>query len=190
MIKQMNSFSWERFKQLPLIGILRGFSLKQTLELMPILVEEEWANLEITMNSEEVAHQIKDLSLSYGSQMNIGAGTVTSMKQLEQALSAGASFIVTPVVVEDVIKACKKQKIPIFPGLLILEEPDTLKISEHLCLTSLFYRQVESKLNISMIISRQELRDLESEGRFSIKNELRLKIGHGYVCKSKVLKML
>lgn len=48
--------------------------------------------------------------------MHIGAGTVLDTKALEQALSAGASFIVTPTANPDVIRECVRRNIPIFPG--------------------------------------------------------------------------
>jgi 2-dehydro-3-deoxyphosphogluconate aldolase/(4S)-4-hydroxy-2-oxoglutarate aldolase len=41
---------------------------------------------------------------------------------LEIAVDAGATFIVTPVLVEDVMKYCVKNKIPVFPGALTPKE--------------------------------------------------------------------
>jgi 2-dehydro-3-deoxyphosphogluconate aldolase/(4S)-4-hydroxy-2-oxoglutarate aldolase len=40
------------------------------------------------------------------------------MKDLDKALDAGAQFIVAPVVRKQVIKACVKKGIPVFPGAL------------------------------------------------------------------------
>ena len=37
-------------------------------------------------------------------------------------MDAGATFIVTPVLVEDVMKYCVKNKIPVFPGALTPSE--------------------------------------------------------------------
>jgi len=44
------------------------------------------------------------------------------VKSLEIAMDAGATFIVTPVLVEDVMKHCVKNKIPVFPGALTPKE--------------------------------------------------------------------
>lgn len=48
--------------------------------------------------------------------MNIGAGTVINGTQCKKALKAGAKFIVSPGLSEDVAKICKKAGVPYFPG--------------------------------------------------------------------------
>jgi 2-dehydro-3-deoxyphosphogluconate aldolase/(4S)-4-hydroxy-2-oxoglutarate aldolase len=67
------------------------------------------------MNSNGAEETIRHLSENYPS-LNIGAGTVCDKNDLKRAVKAGASFIVTPVVDEKVIKKCVKWGIPIFPG--------------------------------------------------------------------------
>ena len=54
--------------------------------------------------------------------LTIGAGTVLDMKSLKSALDAGATFIVMPVLVKDVMKYCVKHRIPVFPGALTPQE--------------------------------------------------------------------
>lgn len=48
--------------------------------------------------------------------MNIGAGTVINVKQCEDALKAGAKFIVSPGLSVDVAKICKEKNVPYYPG--------------------------------------------------------------------------
>ena len=48
--------------------------------------------------------------------MNIGAGTVINGEQCKKAIKAGAKFIVSPGLSEEVAKYCKKQNIPYYPG--------------------------------------------------------------------------
>lgn len=48
--------------------------------------------------------------------MNVGAGTVINKKQCRQALNAGAKFIVSPGLSEEVAKYCKKKKVAYYPG--------------------------------------------------------------------------
>ena len=50
--------------------------------------------------------------------MNIGAGTVINGEQAKKAIKAGAKFIVSPGLSEDVAKICKKQNIPYYPGVI------------------------------------------------------------------------
>jgi 2-dehydro-3-deoxyphosphogluconate aldolase/(4S)-4-hydroxy-2-oxoglutarate aldolase len=48
--------------------------------------------------------------------MTIGAGTVINATQCKNALKAGAKFIVSPGLSEDVAKICKKAGVPYYPG--------------------------------------------------------------------------
>src|SRR5687768_3836284 len=101
---------------LPIVGILRGFSTPQVREIVQAALRGGLRNLEITMGPAETPEQIREARASAGDQIHIGAGTVTNLQLLEQALAAGASFIVTPIINEEVIKECAGRKIPIFPG--------------------------------------------------------------------------
>ena len=49
-------------------------------------------------------------------EMNIGAGTVINAAQCEQALAAGAKFIVSPGLSVPVALICKERNIPYYPG--------------------------------------------------------------------------
>ena len=50
------------------------------------------------------------------SDMNIGAGTVINAEQCEEALTAGAKFIVSPGLSVAVAKICKEKGVPYYPG--------------------------------------------------------------------------
>lgn len=106
----------ERFNQMPVVGIMRNIPQKQVENIAACYAASGLTNLEITMNSAGAAETIASLARKYAGQLNIGAGTVCTIRDLEAALSAGAQFIVTPVLAEDVIAACKNANIPIFPG--------------------------------------------------------------------------
>lgn len=48
--------------------------------------------------------------------MIVGAGTVTTTAQIDEAIAAGAQFIVTPGMDEDLVKYAQEKKIAIYPG--------------------------------------------------------------------------
>ncbi len=113
----MNSaFDQKIFEALPLVGILRGVPVEKLRPLVEATRDGGLTNLEVTMNSPDAATQIRTAIAIGEGKMNIGAGTVTSIELLEEALSAGASFIVTPTLVAPVIHECVNRSIPIFPG--------------------------------------------------------------------------
>ena len=70
---------------------------------------------EITFRTACAAEAIKIACEKYPD-MNIGAGTVISAKQCEEALAAGAKFIVSPGLSVGVANVCKENNIPYYPG--------------------------------------------------------------------------
>ena len=111
-----NLFNWTLFEELPVVGILRGYSLDQVKKIIQYSGKGGLKNIEITMNSKNAGKQILEAKVVAQDTMNVGAGTVCTLKDLDSALSAGATFIVTPIVNSDVIQACKKENVPVIPG--------------------------------------------------------------------------
>ena len=48
--------------------------------------------------------------------MLVGAGTVLTVEQVDEALEAGAQFIISPGFDEDVVKHCIEKNVPVTPG--------------------------------------------------------------------------
>lgn len=113
-----NGFDRSLFDQLPVIGILRDVSLEDAEIILPLFIDAGFTTIEIPINSENAEVLIHQLVKEYGKILNIGAGSVINLIDLEKSLYAGASFIVTPVVDEEVITYCVDKGIPVFPGAL------------------------------------------------------------------------
>ena len=111
-------FKPDLFQKLPVVGILRFFKKEAVEKLVPASMAGGLCNVEVTMNSEGATDLIRLAKDLMGERGNVGAGTVTTLAALDQALAAGASFIVTPAVVTDVITACVQKKIPVMPGAM------------------------------------------------------------------------
>ena len=105
------------FNEMPVIGIVRNMLIEDINSVMRFFIKAGFTTLEVTMNTKNVESILSNLSIDYPN-LNIGAGTVCSLADLEIALEHGASFIVTPVLNEEVINECVKLEIPIFPGAL------------------------------------------------------------------------
>lgn len=110
-----STFSWDLFKAVPIIGIIRGLPRATVFKIAEAYLEAGLTTLEVTMNTEGALDMISDLRQQYPA-LNIGAGTVCGTRQLEDALHAGAQFIVTPVLEEDVVKTAVENEQVIFPG--------------------------------------------------------------------------
>jgi 2-dehydro-3-deoxyphosphogluconate aldolase / (4S)-4-hydroxy-2-oxoglutarate aldolase len=70
---------------------------------------------EITFRSAAAAEAIKAIADDPG--MVVGAGTVLRAGQLEEALAAGAQFIVTPGFSKEVVRLALEASVPVFPGV-------------------------------------------------------------------------
>lgn len=106
------------FKQKPVLGILRGAEIEIIEPLVEAVISAGLGALEITMNTASAPLIIKKAKQVCAGRLALGAGTVLTMRDLKVALKNGASFIVMPVLVRDVVKYCVKNKIPVFPGAL------------------------------------------------------------------------
>ncbi len=101
---------------MPLVGILRNLSAADLDEILPIYQQAGLTTMEITMNTPGAPAMIRRTLDRYAGSLNIGAGTVCTPADLNEALEAGAQFIVTPIVNPAVIRACVEQGVPVFPG--------------------------------------------------------------------------
>jgi len=111
-----------KFRNKPLMGILRGIEQVTLEPLVETIISSGLETIEITMNTKGAPGLIRAAIKLSGNKLMIGAGTVLNMDSLKQALDAGATFIVTPVLVADVLDYCVKNRIPVFPGALSPQE--------------------------------------------------------------------
>lgn len=114
--KTTSTFSWELFNKVPIVGIIRGLSFEEVRQILPIYREAGLTTIEITLNTPGAEAMIQYALEHERNGLNIGAGTICTEDDLEKALTAGAQFIVTPVLSENVIKMGVKRGVPIFPG--------------------------------------------------------------------------
>ncbi len=113
-----SSFNDALFRETPVVGILRFFPREQVEKLVPAVLAGGVCHLEVTMNSAGAEDLIRLARELVGEGGNVGAGTVTTLDELRRALGAGASFIVTPIVVPEVIRACVALGVPVMPGAM------------------------------------------------------------------------
>lgn len=111
-----------RFKKLPILGILRGIKADVIEPLAEALILSGLETIEVTMNTIDASKIIKKMvELSKG-RLTVGAGTVMTTGEINAALDAGAAFIVMPVLINEVVEYCVKNKIAVFPGALTPQE--------------------------------------------------------------------
>jgi 2-dehydro-3-deoxyphosphogluconate aldolase/(4S)-4-hydroxy-2-oxoglutarate aldolase len=101
-----------------IIAIVRGVEPAHIVGLAKALYEGGITVMEVTMNTPGAPAMIGELQNKLGDRMFIGAGTVIDLEDAKQAVAAGASFLVTPNLDEDVISFAREREIPIYPGAM------------------------------------------------------------------------
>lgn len=101
-----------------IVAIVRGVEEKHIVSVAEALLQGGVTVMEVTLNTPGALRMIEQLQHKFGNDMYIGAGTVLDLDDAERAVDAGASFLVTPNMDEEVIRWSKQQNIPIFPGAL------------------------------------------------------------------------
>ena len=76
---------------------------------------------EVTFRTGAAEESIRIMHEAYP-EMIIGAGTVLTTEQVERAVSAGASFIVSPGFDPEIVDYCIEKSIPVFPGCITPSE--------------------------------------------------------------------
>lgn len=112
----------ERFRHLPVLGILRGIELAHVEPLAEAVVAAGLQAIEVTMNTAAAPALIRRLHAVGRERLMVGAGTVLNLRDLAVAREAGASFIVSPTLVPEVVRTCVAEHVPVFPGALTPQE--------------------------------------------------------------------
>jgi len=74
--------------------------------------------VELTMTVPDAVHVISEVARRYGDSVVVGAGTVLDAATARACILAGASFVVSPIVDEEMMACCRTYSIPVMPGAL------------------------------------------------------------------------
>jgi 2-dehydro-3-deoxyphosphogluconate aldolase / (4S)-4-hydroxy-2-oxoglutarate aldolase len=105
-------------EDLGLLAVVRGESHAAALEVVGALVDGGVLGIEVTFTTPEAPRVIRDLDAEYGDRILLGAGTVTTREQVEEAVEAGSSFLVSPGCDPELLPAMLETGILVLPGVL------------------------------------------------------------------------
>lgn len=111
----------ERLGELGMLAVLRGTLPNKVTEAAQVLVDSGVDVLEITFTVPDCASVIAQVKAARPAAL-VGAGTVTTLAQLDAAVAAGADFIVTPGVTPVLLEALSTCGVPYLPGVLTPSE--------------------------------------------------------------------
>ena len=104
----------ERLREATVVAILRMASSADAIEGMGVAVRGGFEAVEVTMNTPGAADALSEVAGRIDA--IVGAGTVLEPEQVKEAYDAGAEFIVTPVVVPEVVEAAHSLSLPVTLG--------------------------------------------------------------------------
>jgi 2-dehydro-3-deoxyphosphogluconate aldolase/(4S)-4-hydroxy-2-oxoglutarate aldolase len=97
--------------------ILRGYTYSQIRTVVKNLIGTKLKAVEITMNTPDAVNIINKISREFGNSIKVGAGTVTTYKEAEESIKAGATFLLAPTMLsKEIIDLCKEKNVVSVPG--------------------------------------------------------------------------
>lgn len=105
----------------PVMPVMVINQLDQAVPLAKALVEGGLKVLEITLRTSVALDAIRKIKAEVPDAI-VGAGTIINTATLQQAIEAGAEFIVSPGVTDELIEAALKTGVPILPGVATSSE--------------------------------------------------------------------
>ena len=110
------SFVSEKISEIGVVPVIKlNNPERDAVALAKALVSGGMPVAEVTFRAAGAAKAIKLMAEAYP-EMLVGAGTVMTEAQIDEAITAGAKFIVTPGLDTDLVKYAKSKHIDIFPG--------------------------------------------------------------------------
>ncbi|GAB3127207.1 bifunctional 4-hydroxy-2-oxoglutarate aldolase/2-dehydro-3-deoxy-phosphogluconate aldolase [Glaciibacter psychrotolerans] len=104
------------------LAVVRAPSADSAILAAGALIAGGVTGLEITYSTPDAPAVIRELAARYGESIYLGAGTVTTAEQAEQAHAAGATFLVSPGTRPDLTRAMKATGLTVMTGALTPSE--------------------------------------------------------------------
>lgn len=107
---------------LPLIGILRGVTPDEVIDIAKAVLSSGISQIEVPLNSPKPLESIRRLVDTFGERAIIGAGTVLTPAQVRDVYAAGGRLIVSPNCRPAVIEETHKLGMASWPGIVTPSE--------------------------------------------------------------------
>jgi 2-dehydro-3-deoxyphosphogluconate aldolase / (4S)-4-hydroxy-2-oxoglutarate aldolase len=104
----------QRLSDATVIAIFRMHEVEHAVEGISAAVRGGFEAVEVTMNSAGATDALAEVAGRVDA--IVGAGTVLAPEQVKEAYDAGAEFVVTPIVVPEVVEAAHELSLPVALG--------------------------------------------------------------------------
>ena len=107
-----------RIAELGLLAVLRAPDPAGARQAVDALVEADVRGIEITYSTPDAASVIAGIKENYGAEVLVGAGTLVTRAQVAEAAEAGASYLVSPGLDDEVVASMRATSLPAMAGVL------------------------------------------------------------------------
>ena len=107
-----------RIAELGLLAVLRAPDPAGARRAVDALVEADVRGIEITYSTPDAASVIAGVKENYGDEVLVGAGTLVTRVQVAEAAEAGASYLVSPGLDDEVVASMRATGLPAMAGVL------------------------------------------------------------------------
>jgi 2-dehydro-3-deoxyphosphogluconate aldolase/(4S)-4-hydroxy-2-oxoglutarate aldolase len=111
----------ENLKATRIVPVIVIKDLSHAVPLAKALVEGGLNILEVTLRTEAALEAIRAICAEVKGAI-VGAGTVLNAQQFVDAADAGAKFVVSPGLTEEVVRASRDHMVPLLPGVATASE--------------------------------------------------------------------
>jgi 2-dehydro-3-deoxyphosphogluconate aldolase/(4S)-4-hydroxy-2-oxoglutarate aldolase len=111
-----------KIEQLGVLAVIRGSSKDLTLQIVDALVKGGVTGIEITFTTPNPLEVVAALSQEYRERIVLGMGTLTLPEQAAKAKEAGARFLVSPHIEDELARAMTTTGLPVMMGALTPSE--------------------------------------------------------------------
>ena len=106
----------------PLIAILRAPDADAFGPVTETLYKAGFRCVEFTLTTSGALQAMREVLASMPDDLVVGIGTVRTLDQVEEAVDAGATFLVSQVFRRPLVEAATRRGVPFFPGALTPSE--------------------------------------------------------------------
>ncbi|MER3472781.1 MAG: 2-dehydro-3-deoxyphosphogluconate aldolase [Armatimonadota bacterium] len=99
------------------VGILRLPEPHHALRALEVAIEHGLRAVEVTMTTPGALSILQEARRRWDGKALVGAGTVLTAEEAQQAIDAGAQFVVSPILDEGMVQTALKHGIPPVPGV-------------------------------------------------------------------------
>ncbi|MBV7266369.1 bifunctional 4-hydroxy-2-oxoglutarate aldolase/2-dehydro-3-deoxy-phosphogluconate aldolase [Erythrobacter ani] len=111
----------ERMQAAPIVPLIDESDADRAVATAQALQEGGLTVIEVVLRGEGALEGMQAI-VDAGGDLIVGAGTVLTLDQARQVHAAGAQFIVSPGLVDDIAKYCLDEGLPFFPGTVTAGE--------------------------------------------------------------------